>query len=125
MDFSIWCPTDGTVEVGLDDIDSVVVRGGSDVEIVFVCPVCGGRISLAAQVPQALLASLGEGWVNLDDSDRRVELRREDGPPLEPADAAPEDAARIEAYCEYFRREMASADTVDAMLAEIDSAETR
>src|ERR1035437_1618887 len=78
MEFSIWCPTDGTVEVSLDDVDSIVVRSGSDVEVVFVCPVCGERITFAAQVPHALLAGLDDAWIRVDDEDERsTTLQRE------------------------------------------------
>lgn len=126
MDFSIWCPTDGSVEVGLDDIVSVVVRGGSDVEVHFSCPVCGRPISLAAQVPHALIASLEDGWVRIEGGDRLIELRREGAVVSTDAIvASSSDEARIEAYCEYFRRELEVADTVQDALSEIDAGETR
>jgi hypothetical protein len=140
MEFSIWCPSDGTVEVGLEDIDSIIVRSGSDVEVIFVCPVCGERISLAAQVPHALLASLDEAWVQIDgDEPRLITLRREGASAgseevdeehaieervlEEHDDEATE--SRIEAYCEYFRRELTDADTVEKVLSEIDARELR
>ena len=127
MEFSIWCPTDGSIDVGLEDIDSVVVRGGSDVEVVFTCPVCGQLISLAAQVPQSLLASLDDVWVRIDGGDgrlitlRRQDMSGEDDGPSEPAQAD----ERVESYCEYFRRELASTDTVEQALVEIDAREVR
>jgi hypothetical protein len=126
MEFSIWCPRDGQIDVGVEDIDSVIVRGGSDVEVVFACPVCGRKISMAAQVPHALMASLDEGWVRVDGADRLVSLRREGaspGGPIPPEDGEPDD--RIESYCEYFRRELAIAGTVDDVLSEIDAHEVR
>ena len=126
MDFTIWCPVDGRIDVGVEDIDSVIVRGGSDVEVVFSCPVCGRKISLAAQVPHGLMASLDDGWVRVDGDDRLITLRRGDagpgeagGPGMVPADG------HVEAYCEYFRRELENADTVDEALTEIDAHEVR
>ena len=126
MEFSIWCPVDGQIDVGVEDIDTVFVRGGSDVEVVFACPVCGRKISLAAQVPHALMASLDDGWVRVGGDDRVISLRRAGASPGEPAaseDSAPDD--RIESYCEYFRRELAGAETVDDVLSEIDAHEVR
>ena len=122
MEFSVWCPTDGTVEVGLDDVDSIVVRSGSDVEVIFVCPMCGRRITFAAQIPHALLAGLDEAWVRIDDEDARsTTLRRGHAHATEAAHGVVMvDEARVESYCEYFRRELAEADTVEAMLALMD-----
>lgn len=130
MEFSIWCPQDGSVEVGLEDVDTILVRGGSDVEVVFLCPVCGERITLAAQVPHALLSSLDEAWVSLDDSDPTlVSLRRavESGAsdPSGHGIERAEQAMAVESYCEYFRRELAGASCVEDMLAEMDAREVR
>lgn len=122
MEFSIWCPVDGSVTVGLDDIDSIVVRSGSDVEVVFVCPQCGGHVSLVARVPKALLAVLDEDWVREEGEDGPITLRRED---LTPHPEEPEADRHVEAYCEYFRRELEGVDTVEAMLVEIDQREKR
>jgi len=102
------------------------VRGGSDVEVVFDCPVCGRKISLAAQVPHALMASLDEGWVRVDGDDRLISLRRE-GRSEEsgsvPVQGASDDV--IESYCEYFRRELEVTGTADDALSEIDAHEIR
>lgn len=120
MEFSIWCPTDGTVTVGLDDIDSIVVRSGSDVEVELVCPLCGGRISLAARVPRELLEVLDEAWVRVDDGEpSMIKLRRE-GSEAEEAQPAND---HIDAYCEYFRRELSQVETAADILAEIDHTE--
>jgi len=126
MEFSIWCPVDGTVEVGLDDIDSIVVRSGTDVEVTFVCPICGDLIALAAQVPHALLATLDDAWVRIDEGEPRlVTLRRNPGVPVRELASSFSGDDRVESYCEYFRRELATVVTVDEMLAEIDARETR
>ena len=90
------------------------------------------RITFAAQVPHTLLAGLDDAWVRVDDEDERsTTLRRERArlaASLAPVLGAPEaecadtgepgaDEARVECYCEYFRRELAEVDTVEAMLA--------
>jgi hypothetical protein len=126
MEFSIWCPTDGTVEVGLDDIDSIVVRSGSDVEVTFVCPRCGDLIALAAQVPHSLLATLDDAWVRIDEGEpRMVTLRRSRGGPVREVVPSAARDGRVDSYCEYFRRELAVVVTVDDVLAEIDAREVR
>jgi hypothetical protein len=132
MEFSIWCPTDGSIEVGLEDIESIIVRSGSDVEVIFTCPVCGQKVTLAAQVPHALLATLDEAWVQVDGNEPRlIRLRREEserGDAFGAETTVPEsatDGAVIDAYCEYFTRELSAADTVEQILAEIDAHEVR
>lgn len=126
MEFSIWCPTDGTVEVGLDDIDSIVVRSGSDVEVTFVCPVCGDLVALVAQVPHALLATLDDAWVRIDEGEPRlVTLRRNRSVAVHEVPSLRSGDDRVDSYCEYFRRELAGVVTVDDMLAEIDAREVR
>ena len=122
MEFSIWCPTDGTVTVGLDDIDSIVVRSGSDVEVMFVCPLCGSRIALAARVPQEMLAMLDDAWVRVDDGEPTLITLRREGSRAH-AVPEPEPDGRVEAYCEYFRRELDDVETVEDILAEIDQRE--
>jgi hypothetical protein len=127
MEFSIWCPTDGTVEVDLEDVDSIVVRSGSDVEVVFVCPVCGRHITFAAQIPHALLAGLDDAWVRVEDREASATtLRRESGPEVTSpsADVPLVEDSSVESYCEYFRRELAEAETVEAMLALMDMSDS-
>jgi hypothetical protein len=58
MEFSIECPTDGEVRVGLQNVVSIVVRGPDALEVVFGCPVCGAELRVMAQVPRMLLATL-------------------------------------------------------------------
>ncbi len=132
MEFSIICPNDGTVEVGLENIASIVVRGDESLEVVFACPLCGAELRIVAQVPRMLLATLedavvidevtGEHTVSIEGLVQRGLLPPE---AVEHAVARPTppsfDEAMIDHYCEYFRRQLASAGSVEAMLAEIDS----
>lgn len=125
MRFSVECPVDGQVAVGISDISSVIVREGDMVDVVFECPRCGARIRVSAQVPRALLSSLEEAMLQDDvTGERRLHLvaasvgdhARHEAPPI--GDSV--DQARIDSYCEYFRRQLESVSTVEAILSEID-----
>jgi hypothetical protein len=131
MEFSMMCPNDGVVDVGLENVASIVVRDDETLEVVFACPRCGADLKVLAQVPKMLLATLedavvvdeatGEHTVSIEGLVRRGLL-----PPevTENARRAPEpqaDDAMIDRYCEYFRRQLATTGSVEAMLAEIDS----
>lgn len=136
MEFSLICPNDGEVEVGLEDISSIVFNGFESVEIVFVCPVCGTEIRVNAKMPNVLITTL-----DLSDMlERSLELAAEQGfipddledddyddydDEFEPAVAferklTPDEEARIERYCEYFKRQLAGVDTVEKFLHEVD-----
>jgi hypothetical protein len=140
MEFSIECPTDGEVRVGLQNVVSIVVRGSDALEVVFGCPVCGAELRVMAQVPRMLLATL-EDAVVVDErtGEHTISVAGLIERGLIPAEAAevlagemtgavaaprpePEvDQERIERYVEYFRRQLAAAQSADAILTEIDS----
>jgi hypothetical protein len=132
MKFSVLCMTDGQVEVTLDDLNAVVFEGQEDVQLVFSCPVCGEEIRLGMHIPNLYVAASGlaelleeaqsmrsaEGetafqvfTISHDDSAHgeapRVERVGDDDP-------------RVEHYVEYFRRQLATCDSVEAFLAEVD-----
>jgi hypothetical protein len=136
MEFQIMCPNHGMVEVGLQNVASIVVRDDESLEVVFTCPECGAELHVIAQVPKMLLATLedavevdertGEHTVSIEGLVRRGLLPPEaathavaikQAPPAPPQT----DEATIDRYCEYFRRQLASIGSVEAMLAEIDS----
>jgi hypothetical protein len=128
MDFAMWCPDDGTVRVGLEDIDSIVVRSRSDVEVVFVCPKCGRKVTMNAELPQALLASLDDSWFSEEGVEAPVIKLRMNGEsaPRAVADeaAAPTasplvDDPRIDSYCEFFRRELDDITSAEDMLSQM------
>jgi len=120
--FTVWCPVDGAVEVSADDVMTVIVRSGSDVEVAFNCPVCGAPIAIRAQVPPGLAGLLGGAWGDPQSTHCEAwESEHESG-------ALPSDriaVARIESYVEYFRRELACVDTVESMLAFMDAGASR
>jgi hypothetical protein len=124
MEFTIACPNDGSVNVSLEDIDTVVLREPERAEVVFTCPVCGEPITVHVVVPGFLVATIeamaeeGEGFagaiaglVELASDQSRVEI--------EAVEATDEHVT--EAYCEYFRRQLAEVACVEDMLAEIDA----
>ena len=121
MEFTITCPIDGPVTVSLEDIDTVVLREAERADITFVCPHCGTEITVSAVVPSFLMAAIEalaeEGdstgpfagmFEVASDSDDAVRI------------VAPDDPV-AEAYCEYFRRQLAHIECVEDILAEIDS----
>ena len=121
MRFTVWCAVDGAVEVSIDDVTTVIVRSGSDVEVAFTCPVCGAPIAVRAEVPPGLSDLLGDAWGGLQSGHAEawtvpVLYDRDDASGIDPASAA-----RIDAYVEYFRRELAAADTVESMVAFMDA----
>jgi len=138
MEFSIFCPYDGRVEVGLEQIANVILHDAECVDVVFNCPVCGEEIKIQLRIPNLLvtameLVELAEGRptserfmmvrgsaddsASADADELLTEHVESPGPALE---QDLEQDARIEGYCEYFRRQLAAADSVEAMLAEMD-----
>lgn len=123
MEFTITCPIDGPVTVSLEDIDTVVLREPERADITFVCPHCGTEITVSAVVPSFLMAAI-EALAEDGDStggpfagmfrtsDELAEAFETAPPPADPV---------AEAYCEYFRRQLAHIDCVDDVLAEIDA----
>jgi hypothetical protein len=125
MEFTITCPVDGPISVSLEDIDTVMLRDSERADITFVCPQCGTEITVTAIVPSFLLAAIEalaeEGDASggpfagvLDVSAERDESA--------PASESAVNAAVTEAYCEYFRRQLAHVECVEDALHEIDAA---
>jgi hypothetical protein len=121
MEFTITCPVDGQVEVGLEDIETVVLRGSERADITFSCPHCSTQVTITAIVPAFLLAAME---ALADDPElanaNGVVVLTGDGvvapmPSREPADS------RVEAYCEYFRRQLDGIECVEDAVAEMDS----
>ena len=124
MEFTITCPVDGPITVSLEDIDTVVLREAERADITFVCPHCGTEILVSAVVPSFLMAAIealaeegdttGGAFAGLFES--------AEGPTNDSSLVAvvPDDPV-AEAYCEYFRRQLAHIHCVDDILAEIDA----
>ena len=124
MEFTISCPIDGPVEVGLEDIDTVVLREEEHADITFVCPHCGSEITVTAIVPAFLMAAIEAMADDPEASaaDGLVVLTGEDylGGEQDPDTQDP----RVDAYCEYFRRQLMQTECVEDAIAEIDSKAT-
>lgn len=119
VQFVIECPVDGPVEVSLEDIDTVVLREPENADIVFSCPSCGLEIEVTIRVPSFLLSAIES-------------LAEEAGGHMAPVagmmalsvefeDHEVVEEERTDAYCEYFRRQLDSIESVEDMLHEIDS----
>jgi hypothetical protein len=126
MEFTIVCPIDGAVEVSLEDIDNVVLRESDRADITFVCPHCGTEVTVTAIVPTFLLAAI-EALADESDSTSANgmvvlsgEVARESGSVGISLDIASDDP-RLDAYCEYFRRQLSTVGCVEDALEEIDS----
>lgn len=121
MEFTVTCPNDGPVEVSVEDVDTVVLQEPERAEIVFTCPRCGEPITVQIVIPSFLMAAIeamaedGDGrppiagLVALVTQDRVVveEVTREDDPV-------------IDAYCEYFRRQLECVVSADDAVEEME-----
>ena len=123
MEFTITCPIDGPVTVSLEDIDTVVLREAERADITFVCPHCGTEITVSAVVPSFLMAAieaLAEDGDSTGPFAGMFEVETEPEPEAPTVGVVPDDPV-TEAYCEYFRRQLAHIDCAEDILAEIDS----
>jgi hypothetical protein len=130
MEFTISCPIDGAIEVSIEDIDNVVLRESERADITFVCPHCGTEITVTAIVPTFLMAAI-EALADESDSmsaNGLVVLSSDSGVDegaetvdLEVVVEVDEDDPMLDAYCEYFRRQLSAIDSVDQALGEIDA----
>ncbi len=128
MEFTLICPKDGRVDLGLEDISTVIFRGPESVEVVFVCPECGSSLHAALRVPNLLVAAM--------ELARYAEEMEQSGTHEIHHGDAPHDDARVitaadaelrarreqegEPYCEYFRRQLQHIECVEDLLAEME-----
>jgi len=122
MEFTITCPNDGPVEVSIEDVDTVVLQEPERAEIVFTCPHCGEPIAVQLVIPSFLMAAIeamaedGDGHPPIAGL---VALVSEDTIVVEEARA--ENDSVIEAYCEYFHRQLDEVDCADDAISEMDA----
>jgi len=122
MEFTITCPIDGPVTVSLEDIDTVVLREPERADITFVCPHCGTEITVSAVVPSFLMAAIEALAEDSDTTGGPFAAMFQTGDEgAQPTSAPLVEDPVAEAYCEYFRRQLAHIDCVEDALAEIDA----
>lgn len=125
MEFSITCPIDGSVDVSLEDIETVVLKEQDRADITFLCPHCGTQIMVTAVVPSFLLSAIEALALETQPiTGSTVPMGLDDDETdfvgtLEVVDT--EDDSRFDAYCEYFRRQLEHVGSVDDALHEMDS----
>lgn len=123
MEFTIVCPIDGSIDVSLEDIETVVLREPERADITFVCPHCGTEITVTAVVPSFLLAAI-EALADEPDaipSSGTVVISSELAAPVSHGDVDEYEDPTADAYCEYFRRQLDHIDSVEDALSEIDA----
>lgn len=125
MEFTLICPTDGRLELGLEDISAVVFRGSDSVEVVFHCPHCQAPLRAEVRVPNLLGAALELSQYAEEMADRpalRGRSRFDEGLERRLAEFEAREAREREgeAYCEYFRRQLAGVECVEDLIAEFD-----
>ena len=131
MQFVITCPVDGPIEVTVEDIDTVVLREPEEAEVIFECPECGSEISVMVRIPSFLMAAIQAMATDTDsyvaplaslvamaaEADAASERRQ---PVIAPLVIEVAEEERIDAYCEYFRRQLSAVDDVEDALRELD-----
>lgn len=120
MEFTVNCPIDGSVDVGLEDIDAVVLRESERADITFICPHCGSQIAVSAVVPAFLLSAiqaLAEDGAEAPQGGGFVVV----GSLSEDGGCDVTEDSHADAYCEYFRRQLERITSAEDVLAEIDS----
>lgn len=122
MEFTINCPNDGPVAVSIEDVETVVLQEPERAEIVFACPRCGEPITVQILIPSFLMAAIeamAEGGEAHTSIAGLVALVTDETVVVE--DPIAEDDPVIDAYCEYFHRQLSSTGCVEDALAEIDA----
>ena len=122
MEFTINCPNDGPVSVSIEDVDTVVLQEPERAQIVFTCPLCGEPITVQILIPSFLMAAIeamAEGGDAHAPIAGLVALVSDESIFVD--DPTTEDDPVADAYCEYFRRQLAVVGSVEDALAEIDS----
>jgi len=124
MEFMITCPVDGPIEVSLEDVETVVLQEPEQAEVIFRCPECGTEVSVFVRIPSFLLAAIEamaeDGGGQTAPLAGIVALSSESLDTDEiVAELAGTDDDRIEAYCEYFRRQLAGVESVEDVLTEL------
>ena len=131
MEFTLICPNDGRIELGLEDVSAVVFHGSDSVEVVFDCPHCHTSLRTEVRVPNLLGAAmeLAQYAEDMAEEDPTPLTRRPLFDDVEADSAAVDVLLREERdqrerdgepYCEYFRRQLDRVECVEDLLAEFE-----
>jgi len=117
VEFSLICPVDGLVDLGLEHIAAVVLHDPDAVDVVFTCPHCGETLQATLRVPNLMNAAM---QLASHIEQVAVDPDLEVAPGDLSADRASLQNPHEDSYCEYFRRQLAHVESVEDLLAEID-----
>lgn len=129
VEFRLICPTDGSVDLGLEDISAVVFHGADSVDVVFECPHCSASLRAELRVPNLLGAAIELAQYAEDASEQSIEMPSRTPEGIETLFTVPAEDDRAEraererdgeAYCEYFRRQLATIETAEDLLREFE-----
>ena len=133
MKFTILCPVDGEMTVGLENIENMVVHSEGKADITFRCPQCGTHVSVTAPVPpflvetmQSISRDLGiplEGgnvvFNNIADlGDETMRFRAGDDQVEYPQYRERKLTAAEQSHLEFFRYELDAVSSVSDLLAD-------
>ncbi len=117
MEFSLICPVDGRVELGLENIAAVVLHDPDAVDVVFTCPHCGETLQATLRVPNLMNAAMElASHIEQVAVDADLEVDADDARDGGSSRQDPHE----DSYCEYFRRQLSHVESVEDLLAEID-----
>lgn len=129
MEFTLVCPNDGQINLGLEDISAVVFRSPEQIDVVFVCPECGTSLRAELRIPNLMIAAmeLAQHMDDVEETAPRPRSGRPSAEALSPHEASPEERERRERrehegerYCEYFRWELDQVECVEDLLARFE-----
>lgn len=129
MEFTLMCPNDGQVNLGLEDISAVVFKSPEQIDVVFVCPECGMSLRAELRIPSLMIAAM--------ELAQRMESAEEAATPQRRGESIADATAESEVvreerqererrehdgerYCEYFRWELDQIECVEDLLARFD-----
>lgn len=132
MEFTIVCPVDGEMSVGMESVENMVVHEEGHAEITFRCPQCGTHVTISAPVPAFLLSTMEaiSKDLGIPVEDGKIIFNTIIGPQgtvpnqnlIQPEiDFKPRElTASDEAHMSYFRNQLDEIRTVEDFLAQFD-----
>lgn len=115
---TIECPTDGQVTVDVTDVNAIVFDRAGRCEISFVCPRCGRELRQAVTPVAMQMAIVETGGDAMGGTETEESEDAERAAKAE--ETARRDEAVIDAYCEYFRRQLEESEDIEAAIGEFN-----